>query len=338
MISHVRTSIALAAAAAAFLFWSSSASGGRYSEIEDLLRSGNFQLATEQLDRVVGSDFIDAEGFYHYSRLEIRGEIALEHLRKSLNLCDDTDCSPTLAELADALYTSGEYERVIQLFDKYSKKIAISHAGFEFYWFAAMSRMRNGDFKDAEKTFKKIEKKFDTARYSSWGILGRGLANDGAGKTKDASSRFRSLTASGGEISALALYNESIVAAESGRREDALHGYNLLDIRFDDFIGSAELAYLILDKDRPPASGDAEQLADVTYTIEMGLFREREEADKLYGRLKAGKWSVRLDRRRIADRSYWAVQVGIFRSRESADETRKKLESLIPGNYRVVLR
>lgn len=338
MISHSRTSIALAATAVALLLWCGTVFGGRYSEIDDLLRSGDFQSATEQLGRIISSDFIDAEGFYQYSRLEFRGEIALEHLRKSLNLCDNTDCTLALSELADALYADQKYDRVIELFDKYSKKITKSNAGFKFYWFAAMSRMRNGDFKEAEKIFKKIEKKFARANVSPWGTLGRGLANDGAGKTKDASSRFRSLTASGGEISALALYNESIVAAESGRREDALHGYNLLDIRFDDFIGSAELASMILDKVISRSPGDAEQLADVTYTIEMGLFRERTEADKLYGRLKAGKWSVRLDKRRIADRSYWAVQVGIFRNRTSADDTRLKLESLIPGNYRVVLR
>ncbi len=337
MISNSRPSFALAAAVAAFFFLSDCLFASRYTEVDNFLRSGNLELAREELDSIVSSDFIDAEGFYYYSRLETRGEVALEHLRKSLNLCDDTDCSSTLAELADALYSNGKYDRVIKLFDKYAKKVSKSQAGFKFYWFAAMSKMHNGDFKDAEKIFKKIEKDFEDVYLSHWGVLGRGLAKDGSGKMKDASAIFRSLTASGGEVSALALYNESVLAAESGRREDALHGYNLLDIRFDDFIGSAELASLILNKEHP-ASGDAEKLADVTYTVEMGVFREKEEAEKLYGRLKAGKWSVRLDKRKIADRNYWVVQVGVFRSSESAKETRKKLESLIPGNYRVVLR
>jgi len=315
----------------------SSASGGRYDAVGESLKRGELDEAGQALSDALIDDFIDADGFYYHSKLEERGELSVEFLQKSLELCDD-DCGMAVAELADAYYAQGQYQDAVSLYKKYKKKVAIIPENLKFFWFAGMSYMKLGEYSSAEKAFKELEKKFKSVHLSGWGALGRASVKAEKGKLKDARSYLRSLVTSGGEASTLAVYNRSYLAARRGDKEFALHGYNILDERFGEFIGSAELAELILMQASNDVGGEAERLVDMTYTIETGIFSDKSEASKLVGKLKAAKWSASLVGRIIGERKYWVVRVGIFRSQQSAQKSKEKLESLFPGNYRVVIR
>jgi hypothetical protein len=138
-------------------------------------------------------------------------------------------------------------------------------------------------------------------------------------------------------MSVLAIYSRAYFACRDGNKDDALFGFDVLNQKLGGFIGDADLSALIMSG-RDSRSGVAERLVDITYTIEMGVFGDKSEADKLVAKLKSSGWTVAQNGRIVGDRKYWVVQVGVFRSQESAQDTREKLESLYPGSYRVVIR
>jgi tetratricopeptide (TPR) repeat protein len=335
---HLRwIEITMAALAVICASAASTAAVNRYAAVEEALERGYRDEAGSRLNDILEDDFIDAQGLYYFSRLEQKGELSVEHLQKSLRLCDD-QCGSVPSELADAYYAWGRYQDAVALYKEYRKRIEKTRENMKFFWFAGMSFIKLGEYSAAEKAFKEIEKEFDGVQLSGWGTLGRGSARAERGKTGDAMSSLRPLVRSGGAISALAIYNRAYFAARMGDEDDALFGYNILDQRFGEFLGSAELGELILAERSQQTISAAEELVDITYTIEMGVFGDKSEADKLVGKLKATKWSASLEDTVVGDRKYWVVTVGIFRSRQSAQETREKLEGLYPGSYRVVIR
>ncbi len=315
----------------------STAAAGRYAAVGEAIKNGNREAAHARLDDMLRDDFIDAEGFYYYSMLEEKGELSVELLQKGLMLCDES-CGSILSELADAYFVWGRYQDVADLYREYRKRIDRTPENMKFYWFAGMSFVRLGDYSSAEKAFKEIEREFDPTGLSGWGMLGRSSARACHGKVDDAISALTPLVSSGGGISALAIYNRAYLAAKAGDEDEALFGYNMLDQRLGEFIGSTELGELILARRSENPSGDAERLVDITYAVEMGVFGDKSEADRLAGKLRAANWTVDLADTTVGDRKYWVVRVGVFRSQQSAKETKSRLESLYPGSYRVVIR
>ncbi|MFH1891209.1 MAG: SPOR domain-containing protein [Candidatus Zixiibacteriota bacterium] len=333
-----RTEIMVAAVvAASSVLITSVAIGSRYDTVEELIMRGELLDAEVSLNDVLRDDFIDAEGFYYHSRLEARGDVAVVDLQKGLSLCGD-NCSDIVVELVAAYYAQKRYQDAVGIYKSHRKKVEIAPASLKFFWLAGMSYMRLGEYKSAENVFKDIEKKFEDVHLSGWGSLGCGSVEARKGEFGNADSDFRSLISSGGEVSALSIYNRSYLAAQAGDQESGLFGYNLLDERFGRFIGSDELAGLITAKKPNDQSGQSTLSPDTTYTIEMGVFSDKSEADKLVGQLKASKWSVDLESSFSGDNRYWTVRVGIFRSQQAAAKTKDKLESLFPGSYRVVMR
>ena len=332
-----RINVLVAAIAVVGVVLVSTASAERYEAVKESLAKGKLLEAGSELEEILRDDFIDAAGFYCHSKIEQKGDLAVEFLQKSLDLCED-DCGPIPAELADAYYALGRYQDVASLYKDYRKKIEKKPENLKFFWFAGMSFIELGEYKAAEKAFKEIEKGFDRVYLSGWGTLGKGSVKAERGKVNDARSVLRPLISSGGGISALAIYNRAYLASRSGDKDDALFGYDILDQRFGRFLGSSELTGSIRSQ-RSGQQGIADdRLTDIIYTIETGVFEDKLEADKLVGKLKATKWSAHLVDRVSDDNKCWVVRVGVFRSKQSAQETKVKLKGLFPGSYQVVIR
>lgn len=332
-----RINVLVAAIAVVGVVLVSTALAERYETVKEFLGKGKLLEAGTELGEILRSDFIDAAGFYYHSKIEQKGDLAVEFLQKSLDLCED-DCGPIPAELADAYYAHGRYRDVAALYKEYRKKIERRPENLKFFWFAGMSFIELGEYRSAEKAFKEIEKGFDRVYLSGWGTLGKGSVKAERGKVSDAISVLRPLISSGGGISALAIYNRAYLAARSGDKDDALFGYDILDQRFGRFLGSSELTGAIRSQRSGQHGSADDRYADIIYTIETRAFVDKSEADKLVGKLKAAKWSAHLEARVSDDSKCWVVRVGVFRSEQSAQETKVKLESLFPSGYQVVIR
>jgi len=334
MSCSIRASAVAMLLVAALLLVSQNAAAGRYDSVEEFLDRGSLDSAFTELEEILEDDYLDLDALYYYAKLEPKGELAIEYLQKSLLLCDDL-CGRNPAELADAYWASGRYYDVIELYKEYRKDIDFTHDNVKLYWLTGMAYLKVGEYSKAEDVFDDIRKRFDDPLLAEWCRLGKASAKASRKDIDDARDILKPLISSGGALGALAIYNRAFFEAERGRRESALLGYNILDEKYDEFIGATELADAILSTG---AGTSAEQAVDLTYTVEMGIFGDRDEANELVARLKANQWTPFLSSRIVGDRKYWVVRVGIFRSQQSAQESREKLEQLFPGSYRVVVR
>ncbi len=87
-----------------------------------------------------------------------------------------------------------------------------------------------------------------------------------------------------------------------------------------------------------PISREAETLAGVIYTVQLGAFADKHNAIKLRNRYRDEDYPVYMFSRRVAKKTYWVVQVGAYRSLELARKLQEKLEHGDNATYRVVIR
>lgn len=88
----------------------------------------------------------------------------------------------------------------------------------------------------------------------------------------------------------------------------------------------------------PPPDDEAEKLADVAYTVQLGAFRDKKNAQRLRDKYKRRGYTVHFFDRKVAGKRYWVVQVGSFTSLDKAKKLQDKMQNEDQAVYRVVLR
>jgi hypothetical protein len=87
-----------------------------------------------------------------------------------------------------------------------------------------------------------------------------------------------------------------------------------------------------------PADDEAEKLADIVYTIQLGAFADKKNAQRLRDKYRNQGYTVHFFSRRVAGKSYWVVQVGSYTKLEQARKLQDKLQAEEQVAYRVVVR
>lgn len=87
-----------------------------------------------------------------------------------------------------------------------------------------------------------------------------------------------------------------------------------------------------------PTDDEAERLADIVYTIQLGAFADKDNARRLRDKYRGRGYTVHFFSRRVAGKSYWVVQVGSFTELEKARKLQEKLQDEDQVTYRVVVR
>lgn len=84
-------------------------------------------------------------------------------------------------------------------------------------------------------------------------------------------------------------------------------------------------------------SSQAEILAGVTYTVQVGVFGDRNNAIRQKDLFESMGHRVKLKRKTVAGQRYTAVWVGQYRSQSSALKARRALEAKMGETFRVVI-
>lgn len=126
--------------------------------------------------------------------------------------------------------------------------------------------------------------------------------------------------------------------ARLGDPERALLYRNLLREKYPHSVESAgELLQAELCAEETEEGSRAEHFAGVRYTIQLGVFREKENAFRLRAKFQEQGYSVKIRSKIIGGKEYRAVQLGSFASHQEALKLKEKLESLTGQSYRIVI-
>jgi cell division protein FtsN len=121
-------------------------------------------------------------------------------------------------------------------------------------------------------------------------------------------------------------------------KERALLYYNLLKERYPYSVESiTDPAEELNLNNKSKNQIEAERLAGVRYTIQLGVFGIKENALKLRSKFENEGFSVTIKRKIIAGKEYHVVRVGKFTSYEEALKLKKKLETQTGESYRIVM-
>jgi hypothetical protein len=90
--------------------------------------------------------------------------------------------------------------------------------------------------------------------------------------------------------------------------------------------------------EEPPPDDEAEKLADIAYTVQLGAFRDKKNAQRLRDKYQRRGYTVHFFDRKVAGKRYWVVQVGSFTSLAKAKQLQDKMQNEDQATYRVVVR
>ena len=120
--------------------------------------------------------------------------------------------------------------------------------------------------------------------------------------------------------------------------ERALLYRNLLREKYPRSVESAgELLQADLSAQETEKGSRAEDFAGVRYTVQLGVFREKENAFRLRAKFREQGYSVEIRSKIIGGKEYRAVQLGSFASHHEALRVKEKLEALTGESYRIVI-
>jgi cell division septation protein DedD len=117
------------------------------------------------------------------------------------------------------------------------------------------------------------------------------------------------------------------MALSRGESETALLNYNILRERYRTAIGQEKLAAALQDVSESQTGKEAsEVITGVTYSVQVGVFSEKDNARRMEERIKAYGYSTRIAKRTISGSTYHVVLAGEFPTMNDAQAARQKLE------------
>ena len=148
------------------------------------------------------------------------------------------------------------------------------------------------------------------------------------GKVKEATVLCRQVTAAAdNNLSPVGLILLARMALESGEAERALLQYDLLREESPQAIGQEDLTEALGRlSEQKSAQESIEKLKDIAYSVQVGVFAQKDNARKMAEQFKSYGYPVVIVPRLISDKAYQVVLVGRFAVEKEAQAARRKLE------------
>ncbi len=140
------------------------------------------------------------------------------------------------------------------------------------------------------------------------------------------------------EVVVPALYLGSSTALEQNRIDDAIFDYNLLKEQYSGAIGMEDLEDRFSNIRETDDDQRAEKITGTIYSVQVGVFGVRTNAETMVTRMKSYGQSVETKEKTISGKKYFVVYVGRFTSSEKALILKARLEKAEKESFQVVAR
>ncbi|MGB2769885.1 MAG: tetratricopeptide repeat protein [Candidatus Zixiibacteriota bacterium] len=275
---------------------------------------------------------------FYLGRVEERGDLSRRYLESVADRC------PGWLRSAEAGLLVCKYEfcrgmnlNTIEQAGKFGETFAQSEAAPELLWISGCSFLAMGQADSALLEFEQILRSFPGSSWAQWAQLGKGDCFFAGENYDQAIAQYNRVVHD-------YKYSEAFPFALSGlassfprlkHPEEALLYQNLLKEKYP---RSPEFVQNPAETERPTRGAQAERLAGMKYTIQLGVFGEKQNALKLRSQFQKQGYSVRVKSKIMGGKEYRSVQLGSFVSYQEAVKLKKKLESQTGESYRIVIQ
>jgi tetratricopeptide (TPR) repeat protein len=310
------------------------------ANIIELIRLGNSAEAREEMARLASASRRDGLLLVAQAMLEPDGRRS----RLLMDAASQAGIPPEYAEdfhqmKVSLFFAEGDYGELRKSVDEYFATWEAGKYREQMMFLRAIALEKIGDGEEAEKMKEQILKEGSSSHLTNQIRLSQSARLLERKKFTEAQKSCRRIINSRDEeLSAAAMYLLASSAIELGRADDAIHYYNLLKESYPRAVGLEDLADRFERFEKHSADQKAEKLTGTIYSLQTGVFAQKENADVLAARMKKYRAQVEIDGKTISGRKYYVVYVGRFQSADRAMEFKAKLEEAEKESYQVVAR
>ena len=141
-----------------------------------------------------------------------------------------------------------------------------------------------------------------------------------------------------GEGVPIALYLLADDAIRHNKTDDALFYYSMLREAYKASVGLEALVTRMANLETGGTSDEAERMTGTFYSVQVGVFAEKENARNMARKFKPYDKKVEIKNKVVSDKRYNVVYVGHFENYEAARRFQEKLELAFGEVFQVVAR
>jgi tetratricopeptide (TPR) repeat protein len=310
------------------------------SEIIELINRGEIEEARELIVKSTSASRRDGTILFAQALIEQNGARSMELLKAGESAGIDPEYKETAERLkADFYLAKHEYKQVGEIAGNYLKQYENGKYRNQMMRMAALSYELEGFPEKAENLRTKLAKENPDSEYGSIGKLDRASYLFNAKKYDETAKLCRKLSSSKADIiSAPATYLLSLSVLKQGEVDNAIFHYNLLKEQYTDAIGLDELMDEMGQIESRMDDQNAEKITGTIYSIQAGVFSNRDNAKNLAKRMKQFGETVEIKDKNISGKKYFVVFVGKFSSTDKAMAFKSRLEKSEKEAFQVVAR
>ncbi len=304
---------------------------------------GKVEEARQILQKYLKEHSKDVAGLLLMGKLEKEGDISLGYF-KDVQRSSDVDKRSQEANLQIGYYyyVKGQYLTAIELLTNFKKQFTSSDFMPQVIWILGESYLATEQTEEAKAEFQILTENYPYT-WASWGYLGLGDAFFASGEYENAITFYQKVLENypGSDAIGLTYAQVSSAYSELGDETKASLYINMYKEKFPAGLQSTAILEPVTPVKKTSSkikSGDAEKFLKVSYTVQLGVFSNREYAQNLMAQVKALGLKPYLTNKVINDKKYYVVQTGSFDSLEEAQDRKEGLEQALNQSFRVVIR
>lgn len=317
----------------------SSAYSQKLNDAIKYFNQGDFKDAQEELKAYLESNPSDYEALYYAGKLESNSEKSAEYFKKIWESSTKIKKEEAGLELCLYYQSAGFNDSALTLSSKFKKIFPKSPLLPQMLWLESKSLLASGRMEQTLKGFRNIVELYPSSSWAAWAQLGTAEIYFSQGSFNRSIKEYTKVIDkyAGTEAFPLALAGMSHAFEASGEKDKAILYMNLYKERFP---GGIEMESQIQTEEIIPRKdpGTAEKLTGTKYSVQIGVFANQENADKVMQKLKSRGYDPEQSYKTIQNKKYFVIQVGVFDSMSEAQKLREKLEREEGEVYRIVIQ
>ncbi len=311
-------------------------------DIYDLIRKGKLDDARAALAEVSTAALRDGNHLFFQALLEPNGDRAAQLMEVALNSHVDLQYREEIyLRLAEYYYLTGNHDRLRKLIVDYRVNWEKGEYREQMMRYSTMLDEQDKAYESALRQADRYLVEYSEGDAEQWGEVDKARVLIANGKNIGAVEILRKLSrARSGPGVPQALYLLTLESIHDKRADDAIFYYNILREGYPAAIGLDPLVDKMegMTTGSSASSAEAEKLTGTYYSVQVGVFSEKGNADKMADKFRRYDVPVDIRSKTISNSRYRVVFVGHYGTYNQAAAAKAKFEAENNEVYQVVAR
>jgi tetratricopeptide (TPR) repeat protein len=311
----------------------------RSKSIIELIDEGKLEEARQEIGRLTTAAHRDGNLLYFQALLEPNGDTSYQFLEAAVRAGLDPEyLEDNTFLMARYFLAKGDFDKLMSTATAYLQRWENGKYRPQILRLAARAKVGLNQEERSQKYIASLIKENSGHLYGALGKVDDALRLYREKKYIEAQNICRRLANSSHDEAVVpALYMLSYYSIEQKRIDDAILYYNLLREGYPDAIGLDDLVdkFTRIERKSDPS---AEDIAGMVYSVQTGVFAEKDNAERMADRMKEYGEKVEIKEKTISGKDYYVVYVGRFKTTQQALALKTRLEASANEAYQVVAR